>query len=134
MFKKIKSANSIKSFLAADLTQIKELLHPKNDSFPLDFSLALGGLDVGGSSLPHKLTKNCEVYYFIKGSGRISLGGKYSPIKKGDVAYVPAEEIQFIENTGNGQLEFLCIVSPPWSSDEEEILGNQEECKLPTHP
>ena len=38
--------------------------------------------------------------------------------------YIPPNSIQYIENTGNSDLKFLCIVDPAWREDEEEFLGD----------
>jgi mannose-6-phosphate isomerase-like protein (cupin superfamily) len=34
--------------------------------------------------------------------------------------YVPPRGVQHIENTGSDDLEFLCIVDPPWYPEAEE--------------
>jgi mannose-6-phosphate isomerase-like protein (cupin superfamily) len=34
--------------------------------------------------------------------------------------YIPPKGVQYIENTGDSDLEFLCIVDPPWFPEAEE--------------
>ena len=36
--------------------------------------------------------------------------------------YIPPRALQFIENTGSRDLEFLCIVDPAWRAEDEEVL------------
>jgi mannose-6-phosphate isomerase-like protein (cupin superfamily) len=43
-------------------------------------------------------------------------------IGKGDTIYIPPNATQFIENTGEENLEFLCIVDPAWTPGAEKIL------------
>jgi mannose-6-phosphate isomerase-like protein (cupin superfamily) len=36
--------------------------------------------------------------------------------------YIPPGAKQYIENTGNSDLIFLCIVDPAWRKEDEQIL------------
>ena len=38
--------------------------------------------------------------------------------------YIPPGATQFIENTGNTDLEFLCIVDPAWQESDEIVFGS----------
>ena len=40
----------------------------------------------------------------------------------GCAVYIPPGAVQSIENTGAGDLIFLCIVDPAWRPEDEEIL------------
>ncbi|TET15192.1 MAG: cupin domain-containing protein, partial [Candidatus Thorarchaeota archaeon] len=40
----------------------------------------------------------------------------------GDTIYVPPNAIQYIENTGDTNLVFLCIVYPSWRAEDEELI------------
>ena len=46
-------------------------------------------------------------------------------VKEGAATHIPAGSVQYIENTGDSELSFLCIVSPPWSKDDEELLAGK---------
>ena len=110
-------------FLAGDHTHLRELLHPANDGVHTLFSLAHATLNHGEKSLPHRLVKSSETYYILEGEGAISIDGQISSLETGDTIFVPPNARQWVQNTGLGRLAFLCIVSPPWSADDEEILG-----------
>ncbi|HFA47586.1 MAG TPA: cupin domain-containing protein [Bacteroidetes bacterium] len=108
-------------FIAADLTFLKEILHPKNVEAELSFSLAQASLGVGEASLPHVLDQS-ETYYFLSGNGRLHIGEKSFGAEKGDTIYVAPGKTQHLVNTGKAPLEFLCIVSPPWSAEGESVF------------
>ena len=117
-----KPLEEVPKFIAGDETRLRELLHPKNDNLDLPYSLAHASIPPGTKSLPHTL-KGEEVYYILEGKGTVSIDGKVQEIKKGDTFVVPGEAEQFVENSSEtDELVFLCIVSPPWSEDTEEIL------------
>jgi mannose-6-phosphate isomerase-like protein (cupin superfamily) len=40
----------------------------------------------------------------------------------GQAVYIPPESRQFIHNSGNSDLKFLCIVDPAWRKEDEEVL------------
>ena len=40
-----------------------------------------------------------------------------------DTIYIPPEAIQYIENKGSTELEFICIVDPAWRSEDEMVLS-----------
>lgn len=116
-----KSLNQIKAFLAGDETQIKEVLHPKNDGVDLPYSLAHASLGVGKASLPH-LLKGSEVYFVLEGTGRVFIDEEERLLQKGDLVFIPAGAHQHIRNEGTDDLQFLCIVAPAWSAEEEEVF------------
>lgn len=115
-----KKLNDIPEFLAGDHTHLKEVLHPSNDNVQLDYSLAHAYLGIGEQSLSHQLFHS-ETYYFLEGKGEIVVNDKKQQVEKGDIVYVPPHADQFVINTGETTLSFLCIVSPPWSPDTETI-------------
>jgi mannose-6-phosphate isomerase-like protein (cupin superfamily) len=107
--------------LAGDLTHLRELLHPANDGVHTLFSLAHAYLKDGEKSLPHRLVKSSETYYILEGQGVISINGHISSVETGDTVFVPPNALQSVHNIGPGKLAFLCIVSPPWSAEDEVI-------------
>lgn len=108
-------------FDAVDETVLSELLHPKNDGVNLDFSIAHAVLKPGKSSLPHVLKESVEVYYILEGNGQLHIDLEMGTLESGQAVYIPPKKIQWIKNTGSEDLKFLCIVSPPWREDDEEL-------------
>jgi len=117
----VKNKADVPSFLAGDHTQIQEVLHPKNDDIALSYSLAFATLEPGKSSLPHILHKSSELYIILKGTGKVRVGEEVKTVGEGQIVLIPAGVEQWIENIGRGPLEFYCVVSPPWSEEQEVV-------------
>lgn len=105
-----------------DGTLLSEILHPENDPVGMNFSLAHAVLREGEASLPHRLMESVEVYYILEGEGVMHIGDEVRGVSGGDAIYIPPGCVQYIENTGEGYLSFLCIVSPPWRGEDEELV------------
>ena len=120
---KVRNSSSIPAFTAGDLTEIRELFHPLKGSPDLPFSLAYGSLKTGKSSIPHRLRCSKEVYYILSGTARLTVNEEQYDLREGDYFCVPKNELQFLANTGRKILQFLCIVSPPWKAEEEDVSG-----------
>ncbi len=43
-------------------------------------------------------------------------------VRSGQAVYIPPNSKQYIKNTGNTDLKFLCIVDPAWRVEDEEVL------------
>ncbi len=116
-----KSIKECEYFQVQDKTVLCELLHPKNDNIEIGCSIAHAIIDPGKASLPHKLKKSVEIYYILEGSGLMHIDDESEELSPGEAVYIPPNSVQWIENIGQSQLKFLCVVSPPWHN-EDEIL------------
>lgn len=114
----VKKLNSCSEFTANDGCRIRELLHPVKDGVELPFSLAIARVEAGKSTYKHRL-KQTEIYYILNGTGRMYIDTETRDVEQGDVIAIPAQSIQFIENTGSETLEFAAIVSPPWNEADD---------------
>ena len=108
-------------FLAGDHTKLREIFHPAKHPLDLGYSLAHGKLSPGQRSKRHVL-KSSEVYYFISGQGRFTINDQVTLIEAGLTVYVQPGGEQFLENTGEVDIEFLCLVDPAWREEDESIL------------
>ncbi|MBH0202448.1 MAG: cupin domain-containing protein [Nitrospira sp.] len=108
-------------FLAGDETRLREIFHPAKHQLKLNYSLAHGTLPPGQRSKRHVLASS-EVYYFISGRGRFTMDDHATLIEPGTTIYVPPGGEQFVENTGETDIEFLCLVDPAWRMEDEAIL------------
>ena len=116
-----RSLADCKEILAEDKTILRELLHPARNAAAIGYSLAHAKLAKGTASLPHRL-KTSEVYYLISGQGRMHVDGESAAVASGQALYVPPGAVQHLENTGQDELVFLCIVDPAWRLEDEEVL------------
>ncbi|HEX8219111.1 MAG TPA: cupin domain-containing protein [Chloroflexia bacterium] len=114
--------NACPQFVAGDATLLREVLHPSHHPAPVPYSLAHAVLPSGKRSLPHRL-RGSEVYYFLQGHGVMHIDGQREAVRAGHVVYVPPGATQYVDNTGDEELAFLCIVHPAWRADDEEVEG-----------
>ena len=119
----IRKLQSCTEIIAGDGTRLRELVHPFREySFSGRYSLAHAVLPVGEQSLRHRLSSS-EVYYILAGQGIMHIDKESAEVEPGDTIEIPSHSIQWLENTGNTDLVFLCIVDPAWKEDDEEILS-----------
>ena len=114
-----KHLDDCEEIIANDGCRLKELLHPKNDPLDLPYSFSVAIVEPGKSTYRHYL-KQSEVYFILEGQGRLHAGSETTDLVKGGSALVLADQEQWLENTGDNDLEFIVIVSPPWR-DEDDV-------------
>ena len=44
-------------------------------------------------------------------------------VAEGCAVYIPASAVQHLENVGDGEPEFLCIVDPACRAEDEEVVA-----------
>lgn len=117
----VKKLKDCKEFIAGDGTSLREILHPFKENLKFRYSLAYAQLNAGGKSKPHRL-KTSEVYYILQGRGIMHIDDKKMHVMKTDTVYIKPGRVQYIENAGNSDLRFLCIVDPAWRVEDEEVF------------
>ena len=117
----MKRLKDCREFTAGDGSILRELLHPEKADLQIRYSLAHAKVAVGQRTKPHKL-KSCEVYYITAGSGLMHIDEGAFKVGPEIAIYISPGARQYIENTGDSDLEFLCIVDPAWREEGEEIL------------
>jgi mannose-6-phosphate isomerase-like protein (cupin superfamily) len=117
----IKELAKCRYFQSADNTLICELLHPGRDGLDLPYSIAHAVLQPGAASLPHRLKTSTEVYFILQGVGEMHIDSERSLVRAGQAVLIPPGSWQDIRNPGDIILEFICIVSPSWRAEDEEI-------------
>jgi mannose-6-phosphate isomerase-like protein (cupin superfamily) len=116
----INTITAIEPFVAGDGCVLRELLHPERHPVAQGYSLAHAYVEPGGRTADHYLEQS-EVYYILSGQGTMFLDGVAHPVAAGSYFYIPGRMSQWLRNDGDGRIEFLCIVDPPWSSQGETI-------------
>lgn len=108
-----------------DRSLLCELLHPDKvpEAAGLSCSIAHAIVPPGESTLPHVLVYSTELYYILSGTGEMYIGDDHAPVHAGQIVLIPPGSRQCIGNTGNGNLVFLCIVTPKWQADDEILTG-----------
>lgn len=118
----IKHIKDSREFVAGDKSLLREILNPRKHEIQTNYSLAWAMVQPSQRTLPHKLTSS-EVYVILKGTGQMHVNNEASVVREQDTIYIPPHAVQFIENIGNEDLEFLCIVDPAWQPDGERIVA-----------
>lgn len=67
----------------------------------------------GGRVDPHVHEVAEQVYYFIAGAGRAECGTETRAVGPGDVMFVPAGVRHSLVSTGDDDLRFVVVTSPP---------------------
>jgi mannose-6-phosphate isomerase-like protein (cupin superfamily) len=126
----IKDLKECPEIRAGDGSALRELLHPDKGPFPFGYSLAHALVKPHEQTQPHRL-KSSEVYCIIEGRGLIHVGKETAEVTALQVVYIPPFHVQFIENIGESDLAFLCIVDPAWQPDDEEVLPDGTDGRDP---
>lgn len=117
----VRKINDCPEFVAGDGSLLREYLNPaKEKALALRYSLALAKVPPGVETKPHSLTYS-EVYYIIKGRGVMCVDKEYASVEADSVVYIPPRATQNIKNTGNSDLEFICMVDPAWTPSCEIV-------------
>ncbi len=118
----VKNIRECSEFIANDGCLLRELLHPDNEPLDLPYSLAMARVAPGKQSCRHVL-KQAEVYYILDGSGLMHIDKENEVVISGDMIHIPPGAEQWIENTGEADLLFLALVSPPWTAADDTRLN-----------
>ncbi|QUH24327.1 cupin domain-containing protein [Methanobacterium alkalithermotolerans] len=110
-------------FETTDGTFICELLHPHREEkdIKINFSIAHAILGPEESSHPHRIKSAGEIYFILEGKGLMHIDNQQALLEPGQLVYIPPGSMQFIKNVSSSELKFLCMVSPPWRKEDDEI-------------
>ena len=104
-------------FAALDGAVVEEL-NSKEEREALGLSFALGTLTKERKGKIHHHNISEEIYYVISGEGKIHLDGFRGEIKKDTLIFIPKTIKHGLENTGDKDLEILCIANPPYQEND----------------
>jgi len=119
----VKYLKDCREFTAGDDSNLRELLHPDKMDLQIRYSLAYAKVPAGQKTRLHRLLTS-EVYYIISGQGIMHINEESLEVGSQCAVYIPPHSNQYIENTGNSDLEFLCIVDPAWHQADENVFDN----------
>jgi mannose-6-phosphate isomerase-like protein (cupin superfamily) len=61
------------------------------------------------------------VYFILEGEGRMHINDETAILRAGQLVFIPPYATQYIENIGDVDLKFLCIVDPAWRKEDEVV-------------
>jgi mannose-6-phosphate isomerase-like protein (cupin superfamily) len=115
----------VKPYRTKDGSLVREIVHP--DHIPVrHLSLAEALLEAGSSTALHYHTESEEVYYVIRGAGALMIAGEEAEIGPGQAILIPSHQRHRVVNTGNEDLVFLCISSPPYTHEDTQIEQDED--------
>jgi mannose-6-phosphate isomerase-like protein (cupin superfamily) len=109
---KVASISGTDFFVTKDGSTIRELHRTEVQS------LAEATLEPDEVTQRHYHRAAEEIYFVLKGSGRMEVDGDSRMIRPGDAVLIPAGAWHTLENNGNSELRFLCCCSPAYSHDD----------------
>jgi mannose-6-phosphate isomerase-like protein (cupin superfamily) len=62
-----------------------------------------------------------ETYYFLSGSGRLTIEGDSFPVSPGAVAVIPSGQVHALVSDSETPLEFIIFGTPPMSIEDERV-------------
>jgi mannose-6-phosphate isomerase-like protein (cupin superfamily) len=116
--------------VAPDSTIIRELLSPQVTDVNVTYSLAHGTIPKGKKTLLHSLRSSSEAYYILVGTARIWVNEDAVEVGPGALVYVPSDAVQYVENTGDSDLQYLVICEPAWVISDVEIIDGMADSAI----
>jgi mannose-6-phosphate isomerase-like protein (cupin superfamily) len=109
----IRKAGQFEEVETPERCSIAEVANDAGDEF---VSIARARVKAGVTTQWHCLKCVSERYLIVTGKGRVEIGRlDAAEVAAGDVVRVPAGTPQRITNTGDGDLIFYCICTPPFT-------------------
>ena len=108
-------------FITLDGSTIREIVHPGNTP-SVNQSLAEARIAPGKATSNHIHRHTEEIYFILKGKGRMQLNKKELIVGINDAIIIPSGIEHNIENISDTELVFLCCSTPPYSDEDTQIL------------
>jgi mannose-6-phosphate isomerase-like protein (cupin superfamily) len=108
------------SFTAPDGSTVRELIQRRDGA--RHQSLAEATVPPCGSTFLHLHHESEEIYLFISGRGRMTLGDEEREVEGGDSVLIPPNTPHKLVNAGNEPLVLLCACSPPYRDEDTELI------------
>lgn len=117
---KIKHIEVDSEFFIAEGCHIIELVQADDDP---QLSIARARVESGVTTRWHRLAGTVERYVIVEGQGLVEVGNlPPQQVSPGDVVLIPASCRQRISNTGDRDLIFLAICTPPFRQKNYEEI------------
>jgi len=107
-------------FTTKDGSEIRSILDRTNSGV-MNQSLAEATLPAGVRTTPHVHPRTEEIYYILRGAGRMTIGAEQRAVGPGDGILIPPATRHTIQNVGQEPLVFLCCCAPSYA-DEDTVL------------
>jgi mannose-6-phosphate isomerase-like protein (cupin superfamily) len=109
---KVASLSSVDFFVTKDGSTIRELQRTDVQS------LAEATLEPDEATQRHYHRVAEEIYFVLKGSGKLEVDGETRTIRPGDAILIPPGAWHTLENNGSSELRILCACAPPYAHED----------------
>ncbi len=108
-------------FYTAERCHILEMSNSPADTA---LSIARARVAPGLTTEMHRVKNTVERYVILAGEGRVEIAGSLTQsVLAGDVVLIPANAEQRITNTGDTDLVFLALCTPPFDANNYEAAS-----------
>ncbi|MCG6891523.1 MAG: cupin domain-containing protein [Gammaproteobacteria bacterium] len=109
----VRKKDSSQEYETAERCHITEIANDSGDEL---LSIARARVDVGVTTAWHRLHDTGERYIIVSGAGLVEVEGiEATAVGPGDVVRIPPGKAQRIANTGDRQLIFYAVCTPPFT-------------------
>ena len=116
----VKRSAGVDEFETRERCFIAEIANDSGDEL---VSIARARVEPGVTTAWHKLKGISERYIIFHGQGRVEIEDlEPMDVCEGDVVRIPADTAQRIKNTGDMDLVFYAVCSPPFKNSLYECL------------
>jgi mannose-6-phosphate isomerase-like protein (cupin superfamily) len=120
----IRALADMPAFITADGSAIRELAGPTAQSAgSAHQSLAEATVGPNAETAEHYHPRAEEIYWFVRGAGRMRLGDQDAAVSAGDCVVIPPGTPHKLFNPGPEPLVLMCCCAPPYSDDDTVLTG-----------
>jgi mannose-6-phosphate isomerase-like protein (cupin superfamily) len=120
----VRKNDSSPEYETAERCHITEIA---NDAGDESLSIARARVDAGVTTAWHRLRDTGERYIIVSGAGLVEVDGiAATVVGPGDVVRIPPGKAQRIANTGDEQLIFYAVCTPPFTDQAYINLESDE--------
>jgi mannose-6-phosphate isomerase-like protein (cupin superfamily) len=120
----LSTLDDLRPFTTLDGSTIREIVGPAWTP-ARNQSLAEATVPSGGRTTAHSHPLTEELYSFLRGSGRLTVGEDQRDVGPGDCAVIPPGAVHELANTGSGPLVLLCCCAPAYSDADTVLVDGQ---------
>src|SRR5205085_2376033 len=84
-------------------------------------SLAEENLPAGAAVGRHFHVETEEIYYILRGTGRMTVGAEVRDVVAGDAIFIPRRHMHTLENTGQEPMTILLVCGPAYTYDDHHV-------------
>ena len=115
----VSSRDNVTPFITKDGSIIREILAPAvAPDIIAKQSLAEATIRPGEATQAHYHPVTEEIYYLLRGVGRMQIGGSVREVYPGDSIAIPPGAVHQIRSIGAEDLVFLCCCAPAYANDD----------------